>query len=349
MIRVLVVDDSAVVREALTDELNRETDIEVVGTAVDPYAARDKIVALKPDVVTLDIEMPRMDGLTFLNRLMHHHPLPVVIVSSLATEQSEVALRALALGAVDVVAKPSQWAPPDIPGRLARAVRAAAAAKIRGRRTDDACQSPAPLVPAPRGAEASCVIAMGASTGGTIALESLLRRLPATAPPVLIVQHMPPGFTEAFSRRLDHVSAMQVREAKDMEAVLPGVALLAPAGRHMVLQPGKSGYHVRVKEGPPVHFHRPSVDVLFRSVARGVGPDAIGVLLTGMGADGAAGLLEMRNAGAHTIAEAEESCVVFGMSRKAIELGAAAEIVDIDKMPQRLSKAWSKLEMGSTP
>ena len=330
MIRVLVVDDSALVRRVLTEELGRERDIEVIGTATDPYVARDMIVRLQPDVVTLDVEMPRMDGLSFLAKLMRHYPIPVVVVSSLTPKDSDNAVRALALGAVEVVAKPgSAFSTPDVAGELARAVRHAAGVRVSAlARTDGAPRAVA--APAARLRTTHRVLAIGASTGGTRAIECLLRGLPADAPGTMIVQHMPEHFTAAFAKRLDQLCAIEVREARDHDPVVPGVALIAPGGRHLVLQASGAHYVARVKDGPPVHHQRPAVDVLFQSVARGAGPNAVGVILTGMGADGARGLLAMREAGARTIAQDEASCVVFGMPKEAIRAGAAERVLPLD-------------------
>jgi two-component system chemotaxis response regulator CheB len=344
MIRVLIIDDSAVVRRVLTEELSRFDDIEVVGAAADPYVARDKIAALRPDVLTLDVEMPRMDGLTFLAKLMEHFPLPTVVVSSLTPANSEAALRALDLGAVEVVSKPSSsFTVPD-GQRLARAVRAAAVARIR--------PSPA-ATHAERGAPRAAahltqlltthrVLAMGASTGGTKAIEVVLRDLPATTAGTVIVQHMPVQFTAAFASRLNSVCAMEVREARDDDVLVPGVALIAPGGQHMLLQRSGSRFQVRVKHGPPVHFQRPSVDVLFHSVAAAAGRNAVGVLLTGMGADGAKGLLAMRTSGAHTMAEDERTCVVYGMPKEAIRLGAAAQVVPLPETANAIVRALTR-------
>ena len=327
MIRVLVVDDSALVRRILSDELAKAPDIEVVGTAIDPYVARDKIMQLRPDVVTLDVEMPRMDGLTFLAKLMKHHPMPVVVVSSVTPRHSAAALRALQLGALEVIAKPgSALSVPDIAQQLVRAIRAASLARV------------AQAVPQPGAVPATPlslahfetthkVLAIGASTGGTQAIETVLRALPANAPGTVMVQHMPAGFTASFAQRLNEVCAMEVREARDGDLVAPGLVLLAPGNYHMVLQASGARFVVRIKDGPQVHHQRPAVDVLFQSVARHAGRNAVGVILTGMGADGAKGLLEMRDGGAWTIAQDEQSCVVFGMPREAIRLGGACEVV----------------------
>jgi len=343
MIRVLVVDDSAVVREVLSAELGKAPDIEVVGTATDPYVARDKIVALHPDVITLDIEMPRMDGLTFLGKLMEHHPLPVVVVSSLTPQGSDMAIRALELGAVEVVSKPgSAYSVAEISRSLVGAIRAAAQARP-ARRVETTAK---PLTgPSPSTLRTtSKILAIGASTGGTEAIREVLTRLPATAPPTLIVQHMPEHFTSAFARRLDEQCAMEVHEATDGEPLVPGRALLAPGNRHLLL--GRSGarYFARVKDGPPVHHQRPSVDVLFHSVARYAGANAVGVILTGMGADGAKGMLAMRQAGARTFAQDERTCVVFGMPKEALRLGAAELAAPLCDLPRLILEA-----SGHTP
>ncbi len=333
MIRVLVVDDSALVQRVLTKELTKAGDIEVVGTAVDPYVARDRIAALKPDVVTLDIEMPRMDGLTFLEKLMAHHPLPVVIVSSLSQRQSPTALRALALGAVEVVAKPgSQFSTPD-GDELVRAVRIAAGAKVRP--TTVAVDRPP--VKAPTIFETTDkVIAIGASTGGPRAIEAVLKGLPAACPGIVIAQHMPAYFTSQFAERLNTESPMEVREAKDGDILVPGLALLAPGGVHMVLVRSGGRYVTHLKDGPPVHYQKPAVDVLFHSVARCAGNNAAGAVLTGMGQDGAAGLLAMREAGAYTVAESEHTSTVYGMPRAAAETGAACDVLDLEDVAQAL-------------
>lgn len=340
MIRVLIVDDSAVVRKALTDALSQFEDIEVVGSAIDPYVARDKILKLRPDVITLDVEMPRMDGISFLARLMRHYPIPVVIVSSLTPQNSQAALRALELGAVEVVSKPgSQYTAPDVNKQLIRAIRAAAAARIRLPSAEEAERPPMPTTSLSDLQGTHRILAIGASTGGTKAIESVLRDLPVTTPGTVIVQHMPEQFTASFANRLNDLCPMQVREARDGDAVTPGTALIAPGGHHMLLQRSGALYHVRIKDGPPVHHQRPSVDVLFSSVAKAAGRNAVGVILTGMGADGAKGLLQMREAGAHTIAEDEKSCVVFGMPREAIRMGAACEVALLQQVPSRILKA----------
>jgi two-component system chemotaxis response regulator CheB len=326
MIRVLVVDDSALVQRMLAKELAKAGDIEVVGTAVDPYVARERLATLKPDVITLDIEMPRMDGLTFLEKLMAHHPLPVVVVSSLSQHQSPTALRALALGAVEVVPKPgSQFSTPN-GDELVRAVRTAAAAKVRATPL-----AGGPAVKAPTILETTDkVIALGASTGGPRALEIVLKRMPAACPGIVIAQHMPEYFTAQFASRLNAECPMEVREAKDGDVLVSGLALLAPGGSHLVLVRSGGRYVVHLKDGPPVHFQKPAVDVLFHSVARAAGANAVGAILTGMGQDGAAGLLAMRQAGAFTAAESERTATVYGMPKVAAETGAACEVVDLE-------------------
>ncbi len=330
MTRVLIVDDSVVVQRVLARELAKTPDIEVVGAAGDPYVARERIAELSPDVLTLDIEMPRMDGLTFLSKLMAHHPMPVVVVSSLTQEGSETAMRALSLGAVAVVPKPSsQFSVPDVAGRLADAIRAAAVARVRAAPVAPNV-SPAGILPALR--TTGRVLAIGASTGGTQALEQVLAAFPADGPATVIVQHMPAEFTGPLAQRLNGVSAMEVREARDGDAVIVGRVLIAPGGRHLSLLKSGANYSVRISDGPAVRHHRPSVDVLFESVAKAAGRNALGVLLTGMGDDGARGLLSMRMAGARTIAQDEASSVVFGMPKVAIELGAAEHVSALDKV-----------------
>ncbi len=347
MIRVLIIDDSAVVRKVLSEELAKFDDIHVVGTAMDPYVARDKIVELQPDVLTLDMEMPRMDGLSFLAKLMKHHPLPVVVVSSLTSKNSEVALKALELGAVEVIAKPgSQFSVPDVGRVLVRAIRAAAASHVQ-RRDSDAVPAAAVVSAKPRESVHSFrttnkILAIGASTGGTVALEVVLRGLPADTPGTVIVQHMPEVFTKTFSDRLNSVCAMRVSEARDGDTVQAGTALVAPGGKHMVLQQSGALTMVRLKDGPLVHYQKPAVDVLFQSVARTVGRNAVGVILTGMGADGAKGLLAMKESGAYTLAQDEKSCVVFGMPKEAIRLGAADQIVPLNDMASQILSALGR-------
>jgi len=348
VIRVLIVDDSALIRKVLTIELSKYRDIEVVGSAVDPYVARDKIVRLRPDVVTLDLEMPRMNGLVFLAKLMKYYPLPVVVVSSLTPKNSEAAIRALELGAVEVICKPgSAYRTPEISHQLIHAVRAAASARVtkqQGTLETSATRSathPFHLQTTHK------VLAIGASTGGTQAIESVLRSLPTTSPGTLIVQHMPEEFTTTFAQRLNQICQMEVREARDNDYVGPGVALVAPGNRHMLLQQSGARYLVRIKNGPAVNHQRPSVDVLFQSVARSAGSNAIGVLLTGMGADGAKGLLEMHEKGAYTLAQDEETCVVFGMPKEAIRLGAVDDVVPIQHIPRAIVSFLQTQEKGT--
>jgi two-component system chemotaxis response regulator CheB len=337
MIRVLIVDDSATVRKALSSELSKYPDIDVVGSAVDPYVAREKIIKLHPDVVTLDLEMPRMNGLAFLAKLMKYYPLPVVVVSSLTPKNSETAMRALELGAIEVICKPgSACRTPEISGQLIYAIRGAASARITQQQVSlDTCaaRNGTPDFHLQTTHE---VIAIGASTGGTRAIESVLRGLPVTCPGILIVQHMPEQIITTFSQRLNQVCQMEVREARDNDQVVPGVALVAPGNRHMLLQRNSARYLVRIKDGPAVNHQRPSVDVLFQSVARSAGPNAVGVLLSGMGADGAKGLLAMHENGACTFAQDEQTCVVFGMPKEAIRLGAVDKVVPLEHIPSAI-------------
>ena len=358
MIRVLVVDDSAVVRRILGDELSRLPDIEVVATAADPFEARDLIVLHNPDVITLDLEMPKMDGLSFLERIMRSHPIPVVVVSSLTQGSNATALRALALGAVEVVPKPgASWSVPDVARRLSRAIRAASVATLRKLETPPeqgadriaarhpvkaSAAAPLPVAASPDVAApqaGSRLVVVGASTGCTRAVETFLTGLPANAPGIVVVLHMPAGFTKSYADRLDSILPLHVREAEDGAVVVPGTVLVAPGGYHLILQKTGGRCTVHLRSGPPVHHQRPAVDVLFRSVARSVGADAVGVLLTGMGADGARGLLEMREAGAHTVAEAQSTCVVYGMPRVAAELGAAVQILPLEQIGEAVMRA----------
>lgn len=339
MIRVLVVDDSALVRKVLTAELNRFSDIVVVGTATDPYVARERIVELSPDVITLDVEMPRMDGLSFLARLMKHYPLPVVVVSSLTPERSDAALRALELGAVDVVPKPgSTFSIPDVSRHLVHAVRAAARAQV-GRLSS---AGTGPISKFTTLDATHKIVAIGASTGGTKALEMVLRGFPGNGPGTALVQHMPAGFTGPFAERLDGLCAMEVRQAADGDALVPGVVLLAPGNKHMVVERSGASYQVRVRNGPLVHHQRPSVDVLFHSVARAAGRNTVGAILTGMGSDGARGLLAMKQAGGWTIAQDEASCVVFGMPKEAIRLDAADAVVPLNRVASAIMEAAAR-------
>ena len=353
-IRVLIVDDSAIVRKVLSDVLSSQPDMEVVGTAPDPYVARDKIVSLQPDVLTLDIEMPRMDGLTFLDRLMVFHPMPVIVISSLTQSSTRSALEAVTRGAVDVMAKPGgPYSLGEMREELPRRVRAAAVARVR--RSGSAAPLESRVTPSTgtartgrpstqaagvEGIRASTstptkgvawkrdrFVAIGASTGGTQAIEQILRQFPADFPPVVATQHIPIGFSAAFAERLDGCCSICVSEAKDGEILRPGHAYIAPGSRHMqVIKAAAGGYAVRLHDGPKIHYQRPAVDELFCSAAKLAGGPAVGILLTGMGKDGADGLLALRKAGCHTIAQDEATCVVFGMPREAIELGAAMEV-----------------------
>jgi two-component system, chemotaxis family, protein-glutamate methylesterase/glutaminase len=333
-IRVLIVDDSAIVRKVLADALASEPDLEVVGTAPDPYVARDKILSLRPDVLTLDIEMPRMDGLTFLKKMMRAHPLPVIVISSLAQSSSQAAIEALQCGAVDVLAKPGgPYSVGELKQDLPQKVRAAAHARVALPKTES--RAPAPPV-ALAGASSSTVIAIGASTGGTEALREVLSGLPANMPGIVIVQHIPPVFSAAFAKRLNDLCRLRVKEAADGDRVAAGQALIAPGNFHMTLRRVGAGYQVAVGTGPRVCYQRPSVDVLFESVAQVAKGDAIGAILTGMGADGAEGLLKMKRAGARTVAQDEASCVVFGMPREAIRVGAVDRVVPLGKVAAEL-------------
>jgi two-component system chemotaxis response regulator CheB len=330
--RVLIVDDSAVVRSILARQLAEHPGIDVVGTAPDPYVARDRIVQFEPDVITLDVEMPRMDGITFLRKLMAYHPVPVVIVSSLTPAGGELALEAMEAGAVDVVAKPGPaYSVGDMAATLAIKVIAASQVRLD--------QRPMPIADrVTRGLALTRttdkVVAIGASTGGTVALQHVLSSMPPDSPAIVAVLHMPEHFTAAYANRLRDLCAIDVREASNGDALVRGRALIAPGNRHTLLARSGASYGVVVKDGPPVGHQRPSVDVLFKSVARYAGRNAVGVLMTGMGADGAAGLKEMRDAGAKTIAQDEASCVVFGMPAEAIRLGAAQKVLSLQDMPR---------------
>jgi len=331
--RVLVVDDSALVRKVLTDEISKFPEFLVVGSAVDPYDAREKIYELNPDILTLDLEMPRMDGLSFLSKLMKFHPMPVIVVSSQAVEGSQDALVALEMGAVAIVPKPgSRFSVPDVARNLIHALRAAA--EIRTDRLlpySSAC-APEAFPAKPLTHTSQKIVAIGASTGGTQAIETVMRGMPSNAPGTVIVQHMPESFTSAFAERLNENCDMEIREARDFDKVVPGTALIAAGDKHMILECNGNGYQVRLKRGPRVHFQRPSVDVLFHSVASRAGSNAVGVILTGMGSDGARGLLAMHSSGARTIAQNEKSCVIFGMPKEAIEQGAVDAILPLSKI-----------------
>ncbi|PHM40302.1 chemotaxis-specific methylesterase CheB [Xenorhabdus mauleonii] len=344
-ITVLCVDDSALMRQIMREIINSHPDMEVVDCAPDPFVARDLIKKHNPQVLTLDVEMPRMDGIDFLEKLMRLRPMPVVMVSSLTGKGSEITLKALELGAVDFVTKPQLGIRDGMLAYselIAEKIRAAAQAKISTIKADSGVSAPLNFKPL---LSSEKLIAVGASTGGTEAIKNLLQPLPVTSPALLITQHMPPGFTRSFAERLNKLSQITVKEAEDGERVLPGHAYIAPGDRHMELCRSGANYQIMITDTLPVNRHRPSVDVLFRSVARYAGRNAVGVILTGMGSDGAAGLLEMKQAGAYTLAQDEASCVVFGMPRAAIQLGAVDDVMDL----QKISKAMlAKISMGQS-
>jgi two-component system, chemotaxis family, protein-glutamate methylesterase/glutaminase len=356
-IRVLIVDDSASVRTTLSEIIAADPDLEVMATASDPYVAVERIRQEVPDVMFLDLEMPRMDGLTFLRKMMSQRPIPTVICSSITQEGSEALLQALEAGAVDVVTKPridtAQWLH-ESSMRITDAAKAAAHAKLKGgvrkqapelkveaKLTADAVLAP---LSAARAAALKLnmpvtdpIICIGASTGGTEALREVLEALPADSPGILIVQHMPEKFTNAFARRLNGLCAVEVKEAEEGDVVRQGLVLIAPGNRHMMLHRTGSRYTVNIVDGPHVSRHRPSVDVMFRSASQSAGNNAMGVLLTGMGDDGARGLLEMREAGSHTVAQDEDSCVVFGMPKEAIQRGAAAKVLALGRVANEIT------------
>jgi len=344
-IKVLCVDDSALIRSVMTEIINSQSDMTVIGTAADPLVARDLIKATNPDVLTLDVEMPRMDGLDFLERLMRLRPMPVVMVSSLTERGSEIALRALELGAIDFVTKPRLGLRDgllDYTEVIAGKIRAAHAARLLPRRPGvparGTAAEAAPLEAPLRSPLLSTekLIIIGASTGGTEAIREVLQPLPPDCPAVLIAQHMPAGFTQSFAQRLDGLCRIRVKEAQHGERLLPGHAYIAPGAYHLSLARSGANYLAQVDQAPPVNRHRPSIDVLFDSAARHAGKNAVGVILTGMGRDGADGLLRMKQAGAYTLAQDEASCVVFGMPREAIALGAADEIAPLGEMSRRV-------------
>ena len=340
-IRVLIVDDSALIRQLLAELLSTDPDIEVVGTACDPYVARQRIKELHPDVLTLDVEMPKMDGLTFLEKLMTGHPMPVVMVSSLTEAGCQTTLKALELGAVDFFTKPKIDLRDEISDRaeeLVGKVKMAMQARMRplGQSRAEGVKSPNPVSRTAMLKTTDKVLGIGASTGGTEAIRSVLEQMPADAPPILITQHMPERFTKAFADRLNSLCEILVKEACDGDSVLPGQALVAPGNYHMELIRSGARYQIRITQGPPVNRHRPSVDVMFHSIAKTAGSNALGVILTGMGGDGAQGLLAMRQAGAATMAQDEATCVVFGMPKEAIKAGAVEKIVPLQHIPSAL-------------
>jgi two-component system chemotaxis response regulator CheB len=350
-IRVLVVDDSALVRQILIEVLNGAPDVEVVGTASDPFMARDRIKELNPDVLTLDVEMPRMDGLTFLANLMRLRPMPVVMVSSLTEEGAETTLKALELGAIDFVSKPKI----DLAGTLAdfgdeilAKIRIAAGARVMARTAPAAASRIAPkysadaVIPANAGSKmlrtTDRIIAIGASTGGTEAIREVLMGLPADCPAIVIAQHIPEAFSLPFTKRMDSLAAMSVVEPTDGQYIMAGHVYIAPGSRHLLVERDGARYRCRLNNGPPVNRHCPSVDVLFRSVAQNVGPNAVGVILTGMGDDGARGLKEMLDAGARTLAQDEASSVVWGMPGAAVRLGGAQEILPLGRVAENIMR-----------
>jgi two-component system chemotaxis response regulator CheB len=352
-IKVLIVDDSAIVRQTLSDILGGDPEIEVMGVAADPYFAANKIAHDVPDVITLDIEMPRMDGLTFLKKIMTQHPIPVVIISSLTAKGTETGIKALEYGAVEIITKPKLGTKEFIEEstiQLRDAVKAAAQSRLQRKKL--ASVAPMKVKPKltadaviPKSSTTSMikttekVVAVGASTGGTEALREFLEALPSDSPGIVIVQHMPEQFTKSFAERLDQLCQITVKEAQNNDTVIRGRALIAPGNHHMLLKRSGARYYVEINDGPLVNRHRPAVDVLFRSTARYAGKNAIGIIMTGMGDDGARGLLEMKEAGAQTAAQDEKSCVVFGMPKEAIKLGAAEKILPLDQLASFMLKA----------
>ncbi len=349
-IKVLIVDDSAVVRQTLTDILSKDREIEVMGVAADPYFAANKIAHEVPDVITLDIEMPRMDGLTFLKKIMTQHPIPVVIISSLTEKGTETGIKALEYGAVEIITKPKYGTKEFIEEsgiRLRDAVKAAAQARLKRKSQRIAASTTTMKVKPKLTADAIIpksslnqsmikttekVIAVGASTGGTEALRVFLEELPADCPGIVIVQHMPEQFTKSFADRLNQLCKITVKEAENNDTIIRGRALIAPGNHHMILKRSGARYYVEINDGPLVNRHRPSVDVLFRSTAKYAGQNAIGIIMTGMGDDGAKGMLEMKESGAYTIAQDEKTCIVFGMPKEAIKLNAADDIVPLQQI-----------------
>ena len=348
-INVIVVDDSAVVRKVLQDVLTRDPEIHVQGAVADPIFALNRMNMQWPDVIVLDVEMPRMDGITFLKKIMAEHPTPVVICSTLTEKGAETTMQALSAGAVSIVTKPKVGLKDflqDAAGDITHAVKAAARANVRNLQPKPAAMVKPKLsadVVLPPSAQAMSkttehIVALGTSTGGTQALEVVLTALPTTAPGIVIVQHMPEKFTASFAQRLDSLCEIRVKEAANNDRVLPGQALIAPGGKHMLLKRNGAQYHVEVVDGPLVNRHKPSVDVLFRSVAKFAGKNAVGFIMTGMGDDGARGLKELQAAGAMTVAQDEKSCVVFGMPKEAIALGAADKVVSLTNIPAEIMR-----------
>jgi two-component system chemotaxis response regulator CheB len=351
MIRVLIVDDSPTARRFLSRALSEFHDIEVIGTAPDAVVADKMITAQRPDVMTLDVEMPGIDGLTFLERLLRREPMAVVVLSSLTTKGSESALRALELGAVEVLSKPNAAEAAEFSATYARAIRAAAVAKIL-RRTPETFVRPLVSPPAAGSARASTavsrqILCIGASTGGTEAIRTVLRRMPGDTPATVIVQHLPAGFTATFAQRLDSEGPMRVSEARGGEELLRGHVYIAPGGFHLRVAKRGSRYQLEVDEGPREHYQRPAVDVLFRSVAKAAGSQVVGVLLTGMGQDGALGLLEVRQLGGRTFAQDEATCVVYGMPKVAVEKGAVERVLALEQLPSQITLAFQGMANDS--
>ncbi len=339
-IKVLVIDDSAMIRKVFEQELSKDPGIQVVGTAPDPFVGRDMIVKLKPDVITLDIEMPRMDGLTFLSKLMKYYPIPVVIVSSLAKKGGDVALKAMELGAVEVLSKPgTAYSVGDMSEQLIEKVKAASLVRVTKRDSSviSAPSSGSVISTASLGIRTTDkIFAIGSSTGGTEALKDVITRFPMNCPPTVVVQHMPQNFTKSFAERLNSLSSVEVKEATDNERLSVGKVLIAPGNLHMEIRRRGIEYFVTLFDGPMVHHQRPAVELLFNSVAKFAGQNAVGAILTGMGVDGAEGLLNMRKAGANTIAQDERTSVVFGMPKKAIEIGAAQVVKPLQDIAQTM-------------
>lgn len=336
-IKVMCVDDSTLIRNIMTSIVNSQPDMEMVAVALDPIIARDLIKIHNPDVLTLDVEMPRMDGLDFLERLMRLRPMPVIMVSSLTSKGSEITLSALELGAVDFITKPQidlQNSMRIYSDLIAEKIRMAAQARVY--RRDSQMAKPKMIKTPLFGSEK--IIAIGSSTGGTEALRHVLMPMPLTCPGIVIAQHMPPGFTHSFAERLNKICSISVKEGEEGDRVLPGHAYISPGGKHMELVRSGANYHLSLNERPPLNRHRPSVDMLLQSVAKTAGKNAVGAILTGMGNDGAQGLLDMRNAGAWTLAQSEKTCVIYGMPREAVKLDAACEITDLDQISERILK-----------
>lgn len=347
-IRVLIVDDSAIIRSLLTRFLSSDPEIEVVGTAPDPFVAREKLVALKPDVMTLDIEMPRMDGVTFLEKVMQHFPIRTLMISSLSARGTETALRALEAGAIDVMGKPAidvTKSMESLATEIVMRVKNVARARLKAPSSNTNSAARAPVVKPKSGALAKSthqILAIAASTGGTVALKEVLSRLPADIPGTVIVQHMPPGFTSTFAKGLNDACAFEVKEAEEGDAIIPGRALLAPGNFHMEIIRSGGYYSVKLHQEPLLHGVRPAADYLMKSVAHFAGSNAIGVILTGMGKDGAEGLLAMKNAGAYTIGQNEQTCVVYGMPKVAFEIGAVQRVLPLEQIAFELTNRFQK-------